>query len=130
MKTLGFEWSDSIECNKLPWKSEEDHLCIPHPSYDSNHEKKDVKEDQENSVKHPSINNPKTSPKSDIFTSEEKDSSNTNDEKIFPENQMPSLSDPINPSIYGMPDEPLENPYPEDKFYDEAEDEEENNGKH
>ena len=35
MRTFGFEWSDSIDCSKLPWESAEDHLCIQHPSYTS-----------------------------------------------------------------------------------------------
>ena len=46
MKTFGFEWSDSIDCNQLPQKSVQNHLCIPHPSYDSQQVEDDPKSDE------------------------------------------------------------------------------------
>lgn len=56
MRTFGFEWSDSIDCSKLPWKSAKDHLCIPHPSYmddeNKDHKSNNNKDHHKSNKKH------------------------------------------------------------------------------
>ena len=119
MKMLGFEWSDSIDCSQLPWESVEDHLCIPHPSYDDEEQKKENSEAEiEENIFQPSLMNPHLSineyelePQLEIITS---NSDEQNDENSL----LPiDLLNPMDSSLPEITVDDYEEPYPHSEDY-------------